>query len=384
VDFGDVDGCQAARIVIAVDLFAGPGGWDQGARALGIDPLGIELDPQTVETRLAAGLHTVIGDVTVFPLREADAVDLLIASPPCQAWSAAGLREAEHDRLAVYELAQRWGEGDDTVAWNDRGSRLAAEPMRWIRALVPNYVVLEQVPPVLELWEICAELLRPLGYSVWTGILEAERYGVPQTRERAFLVADLGGIATPPRPTHQRYVYGEPRLSAPELTLDGEICPWISMADALGWPETDRIGFERIADDRGAANAEGYRERDLRPASAPAFSLTEKARSWIHDRPSTTIAGDIRAFSPGGHRANDGRNNEAMVGRSENAIRLSPSEAGILQGFPADYPWRGSQTSKFQQIGNAVPPPLAEAVLRALVPSWDRNSGAGASISSPC
>ena len=46
-----------------VDLFAGPGGWDAAARALGLDGVGIELDPSACETRRAAGLRTVQGSV---------------------------------------------------------------------------------------------------------------------------------------------------------------------------------------------------------------------------------------------------------------------------------------------------------------------------------
>ena len=73
----------------AVDLFAGPGGWDVGARELGLDPLGIELDDAACRVREAAGLRTLQGDVAALDPLDFPC-DLLIASPPCTAFSMAG------------------------------------------------------------------------------------------------------------------------------------------------------------------------------------------------------------------------------------------------------------------------------------------------------
>ena len=66
----------------ALDLFAGPGGWDVGAQSLGLDPLGIEWDDAACQTRAAAGLRTHQGDVAALDPRDFAPCDLLIASPP--------------------------------------------------------------------------------------------------------------------------------------------------------------------------------------------------------------------------------------------------------------------------------------------------------------
>lgn len=385
-----------------LDLFAGPGGWDVAAREIGLDPLGVELDVATRQTRKAAGLRTLRGNVADLDPVDLAPVDLLIASPPCQAWSMAGSRGGEKDKGLVYELTDHilndepYGE----QTWEDERSALVTEPLRWTLALRPRFVALEQVPPVLDYWRYLATILRAEGYGVWTGILEAERYGVPQTRERAILMAELGGTPHPPAPTHQRYVPGEPAQAQPEDLFGGGLRPWVSMAEALGWGMTERpYPVVACSSDTGGPDMEKvggsgareqlYREqregrwlntgRDWKPGGtredaqtiaatepAPAIDSQANKMQWTH-RPATTIAGDPRVFPPGGHLANDGRDNSRMVGRSENAIRVSEEEAAVLQGFPRDYPWQGNKSERFRQIGNAIPPPLARAILTALV-----------------
>lgn len=76
------------------------------------------------------------------------------------------------------------------------------------------------------------------------------------------------------------------------------------------------------------------------------------------------------------YQSGDGPVSQANGG---NAVRVTQQEAAILQSFPADYPWQGSRTKQFQQIGNAVPPLLALAVLRAVVPMQARAAYANGS-----
>lgn len=212
-------------------------------------------------------------------------------------------------------------------------------------------------------------------------------------------MADLECPVHPPSPTHQRYVKGEPQRH--EVTLEGEILPWVSMAQALGWDPQDQVGFPRLDGDEGE-----FRERDHRPASEPSFTLGEKVHSWdriiyrngshdhaalrpasepaptlhfgarsnkvdwVFDRPATTVLGDSRIWPPG-HKVNSadiaaGRDHyEGRAGR--NAIRVSVEEAAVLQSFPVDYPFQGTRSKRFQQVGNAVPPLLASAILSHLI-----------------
>lgn len=87
---------------------------------------------------------------------------------------------------------------------------------------------------------------------------------------------------------------------------------------------------------------------------------------WGSTRPATTVAGDPRLIAPG-HRC---REEGCHVGQPprrqfDGATRLSLEEASLLQTFPADYPWRGMSKARFKQVGDAVPPLLAAAVVKA-------------------
>lgn len=151
-------------------------------------------------------------------------------------------------------------------------------------------------------------------------------------------------------------------------------------ADLWHWTPDDQVGFPRRNDVEGDDGE--YRERDLRPASDPAFALTEKARSWTRFRPAPTIVttrkskdGMIvgRQLPAGEGEHVGGKDWDAGVGHrredveddeQKNAVRVTVQEAAMLQSFPADYPWQGVRSKVFEQIGNAVPPLLALAILR--------------------
>ena len=166
-----------------VDLFSGGGGgWCLAARALGLTSVGIEWDKPSCATRAASGLLTIRADVATYPPERLTGVRGVTGGPPCQSFSSAGKRKGMAD---------------------PRG-QLVHEPIRWVRAVGPRWVALEQVPEVLIYWRRVAGELRALGYSAWAGILNAADYGVPQIRKRAILLASLDREVQPPEPTHSK------------------------------------------------------------------------------------------------------------------------------------------------------------------------------------
>ena len=217
-----------------IDIFAGPGGWDEGLLTLGrSDVIGIEWEKYACATARAAGHRRAQADVsTLDPTRlGVGDVEGVIGSPPCQAWSIAGKRGGESDRTHCHELADRMATGDDSTdwtSWKDDRSPLVCQPIRWVRDLQPEWVALEEVPQVASLWEHFTRILDGWGYSTWTGDLCAADYGVPQTRTRRILIASRARKVGPPPPTHSEVAHGEDLLG-------GHTLPWVTMAEALGW-----------------------------------------------------------------------------------------------------------------------------------------------------
>ncbi len=171
-----------------IDLFAGPGGWSEACRALGLTEAGIELDPSACATRAAAGHLTVRADVAAFPVGQlAKRGRGVLGSPPCQGMSAAGKGDGIGDIPLIHQALDDLAAGKDpraalAEACSDARSPLVVEPLRYALAIRPEWIALEQVPAVLPLWQHIARILRGIGYSTWTGILNAARSGARITK----------------------------------------------------------------------------------------------------------------------------------------------------------------------------------------------------------
>ncbi|MFI0776161.1 DNA cytosine methyltransferase [Streptomyces sp. NPDC021212] len=378
-----------------LDLFAGPGGWSHALTVLGVRDVGLEWDPWACKTRAAAGQATIRTDVAMYPTWPwVGRTRGLIASPPCQAWSMAGKRLGLVDQPLVHQAVADLAAGRDTRkqllgACRDERSLLAAEPMRYLHALHtgggPEWVAMEEVPDVLPLWTQYAAVLRRWGFSIWTGILNAADYGVPQTRRRAILLASRLRTAQPPEPTHAR-------VTEPESLFGPGRARWVSMTQALGWGATDRpvpticagggpgggpepfpSGSRKSlsdARDRGTwtPRPDGAVPQARREGAGWAWSLRSNNQANATVRRADEPAGTLFF----GHRANECTWVAAPRGDAPvppgapvvpEPIRITAREAGILQTFPADYPWQGNKGQQFSQIGNAVPPRLAAHLL---------------------
>lgn len=372
-------------VLDVVELFGGPGGWSEGLRNARRDlrSIGIEWDDRAAATAIAAGHDRLVADVSlVDPLDYRDlGVTGLIASPPCQGFSTAGKGHGRKDAdllISTILGCESMTDVEDAIKhlaehMHDPRSILVLEPLRWALAIGPEWMAWEQVATVRPVWDACAKVLASKGYSVEVAVLNAEQYGVPQTRRRAILVARRNDEAELPLPTHSKYYSRNP------LKLDEGVLPWVSMSDALGWAVYSASG------PKGASATQ--RGRGERALGQPSFAITSKppqlAESVLRNGNQAHSAKrdlvEPAATVHFGRRSNKVEfiNKTDAQDPKKSGRRITVQEAGVLQSFPADYPWSGSKSSQYQQVGDAVPPLLAQRIIEALVREpWGAKGGA--------
>jgi DNA (cytosine-5)-methyltransferase 1 len=223
-----------------LDLFAGPGGWDEGLRLLGrTDVVGVEMDAACAATRRQAGHDTIEADVRTLDPADYRGWEGMIASPPCQTFSSAGLQRG----------------------LSDLRGQLVYEVLRFAEDMRPAWIACENVKEVLPIWRAFAAEMRSMGYHAWAGLLNAADFGIPQSRKRAFLLASMRPF-NPPTPTHT--AHGAEGLF-------GEVHQWTTMAQALGLKESDLQPNQRWALTRPATTV----VRSFRPdvIAAPGYRL---------------------------------------------------------------------------------------------------------------
>jgi DNA (cytosine-5)-methyltransferase 1 len=321
----------------AVDLFAGAGGLSLGFAQAGFRiALAVERDPNAGRTYQANHPDTVVfdGDAVyldgglvrhvVGGLR----LDALIAGPPCQGYSAAGRRRPEDPRNLLFQQVLR----------------LASE-------LRPRFVVVENVPGILSVQGVNFLLplvthLRSQGYEVAWGILRACDFGIPQRRDRLFLVAHLDGRPPQrPEPTH---------CTAHQWPCDCSLPATPTVIDVL--QDLPVLGAGENAEHL-LPNASTMPHSPWVIAKIAAIRPGQGPRSYRRlrlDMASTLVAG---------HRALPVH---PLLHRM-----ISVREAARLQGFPDYYIFRGSRSSQPLQVANAVPPPMARAVATSLLRPLD-------------
>lgn len=288
-----------------LDYCAGIGGWDVALHRRGLRGAGIEKDEHAHAARAANGLTTVHRDLTTLP-------EALIRTPwagvvgsfPCQPFS-----QGNHAAL--------------TNPLDDPRAQLMHVGLAHLLEARPPFVCLENVKKAAWLMEELAAALRAVGYTAEVRLVNAADHGLPQARVRALLVARRDGLPLEwPAPTHV-----DPRIAAGHgaMLIEDPRKPWVTLADALP----------------GRA--------DLPP--------------WAHRHPATTIVGSFepdKVAPPTYRKPGDGPRQ-----KQPGTVSLSLEERLLVQGFPAGWQTAGPATARGLQVGNAIPPTLADVALTA-------------------
>ncbi|HEY1248966.1 MAG TPA: DNA cytosine methyltransferase [Nitrososphaera sp.] len=371
---------------IVLDLFCGAGGLSLGFKMAGYQiALGVEKERLAAQTHnynfngccFTGDIQEIANPVSFINEHGLDHVDIIIGGPPCQGFSRVGRGKLRHLR-------------SDPSYIHDPRNQYYLEFVRFVKALQPLYFVLENVPDMQYyrddqddtlLLEKALKFLRDeLGYLVDWHVLHADHYGVPQTRKRLVIVGNrLGQEIQWPRKTHE----GKPVIVW-EAINDLPIVPHNHRLDEMPYEPRGPLNSYQQEMRRGAGNilynhqTRWHNEQDLK-----AFVLLPEGGKYAHlpdeykryrddifhdkywklyrDRPSWTIEAHIgkdtyRHIYPS-------RPDEPEPPRT-----ISVREAARLQSFPDYFRFLGPFTRQFYQLGNAVPPLLARAVAKAILP----------------
>jgi len=334
-----------------ISLFSGCGGLDLGLHEAGFRTvLASDLEPLCAETwrrnmpsvpflggRIGTWTRADVADAMGGAIGE---IDLIAGGPPCPPFSKSRFYRKDMPRAL-----------DDPNGWETINGYLRM--LDWVR---PRTFILENVKGLA--YKVHADALETiiaraekLGYKVSTDVLNAANFGVPQIRERCFVVGSLDCEIALPQPTHS---------SDP---VDGRL-PWVTAGVVLADLDTE----ENASDERHFAGGQHHGLLRQVPPGDNYLFFTEKrghpdpkfkwrGRYWSFllklspDMPSWTIQAR--------------RSNNMGPFHWRNRI-LRIGEIKRLQTFPDDFELAGTVEQQWRQVGNAVPPMLAAAVGRSV------------------
>ncbi len=340
---------------IAVDLFAGAGGMSLGAAMAGIDvKLAIEFDEYAAATYKHNHPKTEVLVKDISKVRKIDVPKkgretILFGGPPCQGFSTSN---------------QRTRTAENTNNW------MFKEFLRLVLSWKPDWVVFENVKGIVGteggiFKDQVLKGLKRAGYTTSDGILCAADFGVPQMRQRFFIIASKHGVKVElPAPTHKKPVtVADAIFDLPDLAVGASTC-------YLPYPRPATSGYAkkmRSKEDgcsnhlitRNAAHVvkryshipQGGNWEDIPKRLMKNYTDRTRCHTGIYrrlsvDKPSVVI---------GNYRKN-------MLVHPTQDRGLSVREAARIQSFPDHYEFQGSIGFQQQQVGNAVPPMLAKAV----------------------
>lgn len=367
-----------------LDLFSGAGGMSVGFEQAGFEIYSaIESDPHAASSFLynhpempgSRVINKKIEDVEPEVYLNSG-IKVIVAGPPCQEFSK--VRKNSN---------KEWGRKE-----------LYKEVLRFVAVIKPCYVVIENVPGMAshinkEYAEKVQEGLIELGYYVKSDMINAKEHGVPQNRIRLFFIARKimrNSLEAAERSVERIWKYIESdRIEIP-VSFDQGISGLPSLKPGEGSDILKNGVRGRRSDYALKMNCNGgpiynHLARKHNPRDLEAYSIMEEGDNAIdlyNQRPDLMIYSTtnfptkyfkIRSNMPSPTIVAHLRKDANSFIHPKDNRGITPREAARLQSFPDNYRFMGSFGIQFEQIGNAVPPLLAEVIARSIKAEIDRN-----------
>lgn len=347
--------------LIGIDIFSGAGGLSLGAEMEGIKvQYAIELNASAAKTfvRNHKDAKVICEDIRTLNPKEIVGnknVFVIMGGPPCQGFSLSNTRNRTMD---------------------NPNNQLFKEFVRFVKELSPTWFVFENVWGITkmnngETQKMIEECFEVLGYTVNSAILWASDYGVPQNRFRFFLVGNKHGIKFEFPEKQDKKVSVEEAIGDLPLLDNGdniESLPYrVPMSKASEYAKLMRRKSKLSTQNFVSRNNElvierykhigqGQNWRAIPEELMQNYADKKRCHSAIYkrlkaDEPSVVISNYRKSMliHPHQHRG------------------LSVREAARIQSFPDDFIFEGPISHIQQQIGNAVPPLLAKAVMHKIL-----------------
>lgn len=371
---------MANQTINALDLFSGAGGFSLGMEQAGIHVVAaVEYDAKIANTYALNHPHTVMinDDIRNVAALDADVtsethdtsieqifreqgkeVDVIFGGPPCQGFSMAGYRIRGQKPF-----------------FEDERNLLYLEYMRMVEKLMPKVFVIENVPGIINfadgaIYREITERFAQLGYDVHAQILSAEQFGVPQKRKRAFFIGNRLGV-----PSAQLFPQSE-------LTPTQYTTVWQALSDLpslksgegrepMHYEVEAQTDYQRLMRAQtGDAGFYNHVSAIHKPVTLDILKMIKPGQT-MKDLPEHMRTKSVHSGAYGRMNPDEPaytittRINTPSVGRITHPVddrTITPREAARIQSFPDHYRFLGDITTIGMQIGNSVPPLLAQRI----------------------
>lgn len=331
-----------------IDLFSGAGGMSLGFEKAGFENIfSIDFDKNSRQTYKNNFPNHVLIEKDIKYLTEKEIleltkdkeVDIIIGGTPCQGFSMAG------------------NIGRSFI--DDSRNHLFKEFARVVSILKPKFFIIENVARIYnynkgKTRKEIISLFNKLGYEIECKILNSANYGVPQVRNRVFFIGNRLHLQNKfPEKTHDK--------NAQTTINNSKIKRWVTIKEAIGnLPKLKSGESSNIPNHEAMSHSEQMLNKMSYVSNGGSrYQIPEKIRpisgdvrkyiKYNADEPSICITGDMRkVFHYAQNRA------------------LSVRELARIQSFQDDFIFVGSKLSQQQQVGNAVPPLIAQAIAKTI------------------